>query len=369
MPHAPTRVIDTRTGVGTIAAPLSGERFVGLTVVPPPPHTTAVVLNVTADRPTNESFLTLTPTKPTAAAGTSNLNYPAGRTIANLVTVPLADPDLPGVWLYNNTGTVDVIADLAGFYVDDEATPTGDGFTATSPKRVLDTRPGTTTGGPRPPRARRDPHRHRRRRRRHPHRHHRRGRQPHRHRHHRPVPPHRRTHRHRAADGVQPQLARRRHHRQPGHRRGRTRRRHPAPQQHRHHPGHRRRRRLVQHHRRRRLPTRHPHPHPRHPPHLADRRTPGPLGPGGTRTIDAPAVPDGATAVVANLTGVQPTATTHLTAWPTGTTLPTASNLNLPAGAIRPVAATIAVDPQARFDLRNNSGWVHTLADLQGYYG
>ncbi len=46
-----------------------------------------------------------------------------------------------------------------------------------------------------------------------------------------------------------------------------------------------------------------------------------------------------------------------------------ASNLNLPAGSIRPVLATVAVDAQGRFDLRNNSGWIHALADLQGYYG
>lgn len=85
--------------------------------------------------------------------------------------------------------------------------------------------------------------------------------------------------------------------------------------------------------------------------------------------VSSPRVPTGATAVVVNLTGVTPTAATHLTAWPDGTILPTAPNLNLPAGAIRPVLATVGSFGQGRFDLRNNSGWIHALADLQGYYG
>jgi hypothetical protein len=74
---------------------------------------TAVALNVTATDPTAGGFLTVYPgggTRPTA----SNLNFRAGQTIANMVLVPVG----PGntVRFYNLSGTVNVIADLTGYY-------------------------------------------------------------------------------------------------------------------------------------------------------------------------------------------------------------------------------------------------------------
>ena len=66
--------------------------------------------------------------------GTSSLNLAPGRTRANLVTVPLGAQGR--VRLRNNSGSVHVLADLAGFYA-----PAADSsFTAADPVRVLDTR-------------------------------------------------------------------------------------------------------------------------------------------------------------------------------------------------------------------------------------
>ncbi len=72
----------------------------------------------------------------TTRPGASNLNVVAGQTIPNLVTVALGSGNR--VTLYNASGTIDLIADLAGYYSSDA----GAGFTAVSPVRVLDTRTG-----------------------------------------------------------------------------------------------------------------------------------------------------------------------------------------------------------------------------------
>jgi hypothetical protein len=80
-----------------------------------PSNATAVVLNVTATETTAPSFLTVWPAgeaRPTA----SNLNWVAGQTVPNLVTAKLGQGGRLSI--YNLAGTVDVIADVAGYYVD-----------------------------------------------------------------------------------------------------------------------------------------------------------------------------------------------------------------------------------------------------------
>jgi len=134
----PTRVLDTRDGTGTggSKAGLGAGQTLTLTVLGLPAGATAVALNVTANRPTAASYLTVYPggtARPTA----SNLNYLAGQSIPNMVLVPLG-PDKK-VTFYNAAGTVNVIADLVGYY----APGTGAGFTGKDPTRVLDTRIGT----------------------------------------------------------------------------------------------------------------------------------------------------------------------------------------------------------------------------------
>jgi hypothetical protein len=78
-----------------------------------PAGTTAVALNVTVTGPTVACDLSVYPggsAKPDA----SSLNFVKDQTIPNLVLVPLG----PGntVTFYNDAGTVNVIADLVGFY-------------------------------------------------------------------------------------------------------------------------------------------------------------------------------------------------------------------------------------------------------------
>ena len=131
----PKRIMDTRTGTGAPMTKVGPGGRVTLTIPGLPVGTTAVTLNVTVTNPTAAGHLTVYPagaTQPTA----SNVNFVRGQTVANLVVVSVG----PGgkVTFYNSAGTVDVIADLAGYY-----TPTlGALFIGRALDRILDTRIG-----------------------------------------------------------------------------------------------------------------------------------------------------------------------------------------------------------------------------------
>ncbi|MFL6126272.1 RCC1 domain-containing protein [Actinophytocola sp.] len=135
-PRAPVRLLDTRTGTGTggSTSPVGPGGTLTLDLSGAVPATaTAVVLNVTGVAPTAATFITVHPAgtgRPTA----SSLNLPAGDIRANQVTVALgADRE---VALYNFAGNVHIVADLAGHY----ATGAGARFTALPASRFLDTR-------------------------------------------------------------------------------------------------------------------------------------------------------------------------------------------------------------------------------------
>lgn len=97
----------------------------------------AVVLNLTGTGPTSAGSITAYPsgtTKPLA----SNLNFGAGQTIANQAVVPLGSDGQ--IRLANNSGgTIDLLADVAGYFRAGEATEIGT-FVPVAPTRVLDTR-------------------------------------------------------------------------------------------------------------------------------------------------------------------------------------------------------------------------------------
>jgi alpha-tubulin suppressor-like RCC1 family protein len=57
-----------------------------------------------------------------------------------------------------------------------------------------------------------------------------------------------------------------------------------------------------------------------------------------------------------------------VTAWPTGTTRPNASNVNLTAGETRPNLVTVALSPNKTVSLFNNAGSVNLIVDLTGFY-
>ena len=142
-PLAPMRLLDTRHAVGvTTTNPVAAGADLVLSVPSvagvPAADVSAVVANVTVTQPTAGGHLTLYPHNGEPLPTASNLNFTAGQTVANLVTVPV---DGGGVVLHNgSSGTVHVLMDLQGFYGR-----TGSGFKPLAPTRVLDTRSGLGT--------------------------------------------------------------------------------------------------------------------------------------------------------------------------------------------------------------------------------
>src|SRR5207302_2677845 len=74
-------------------------------------------------------------TKPNA----SNLNWSAGETLPNRVTVPIGAGGK--VTCANSSGRADLIIDVNGYYTD--ATAAGASFVTLSPIRIVDSRNGT----------------------------------------------------------------------------------------------------------------------------------------------------------------------------------------------------------------------------------
>jgi alpha-tubulin suppressor-like RCC1 family protein len=134
-PLPPTRVLDTRTGTGVKprnpdgSLPLNLAGFI-------PADATAVVFNLTATNVTANTHVIAWPHGKTRP-DTSNLNMAPGETRANLVTVALGTDRT--VDLFNNLGGIDLIADLAGFYLPGE----GLAYYPLDPVRVADTRSTT----------------------------------------------------------------------------------------------------------------------------------------------------------------------------------------------------------------------------------
>ncbi len=133
VPQAPLRVLDTRIGTGGHIGLVGAGQSITLSVPGRPAGATAVVLNVTATASSGTTVIAVYPAGALPAA--SNLNVVRGRTAANLVVSRLGTAG--DVSLRNNSGSVHLIADLAGFYV---AGGSGAGFFGTAPTRLLDTR-------------------------------------------------------------------------------------------------------------------------------------------------------------------------------------------------------------------------------------
>ncbi|MGP0031324.1 MAG: protease pro-enzyme activation domain-containing protein [Acidimicrobiales bacterium] len=95
------------------------------------------------------------------------------------------------------------------------------------------------------------------------------------------------------------------------------------------------------------------------------------LGPQSTLTIKVAGlagVPaSGATAVVVNLTGVGPSAQTHLTVFPTAP-VPTTSDLNLVPGVTRANLVVATLSSTGTISIYNNAGSTDVVVDVLGWY-
>jgi PQQ-like domain len=134
----PVRLLDTRSSGGPLGAGRSRNLTVAGVSPGAPAGATAAIINVTVTSTTAPSFLTVYPTG-NARPLASNLNWAAGKTVANLVAVRLGAGG--AVTLYNSSGSANVVVDLEGYF----AAPSGTAGqeVALTPARITDTRSGS----------------------------------------------------------------------------------------------------------------------------------------------------------------------------------------------------------------------------------
>lgn len=135
-PVGPTRLVDTRNGVGAPGRIGAGRQVIvqvanGVTV---PADATAAVVNVAAVNPSAAGFVTVHPCSD-RVPDTSTLNYVAGQTVANTTIAALSGAGQLCVWTYAQT---DILVDITGWLSPRGATR----LTSIGPTRVVDTRSG-----------------------------------------------------------------------------------------------------------------------------------------------------------------------------------------------------------------------------------
>jgi hypothetical protein len=143
---APTRVFDTRRGLGGVpvakvgAFDGSGERLkvqvAGTNGVPSGGNAAAVMVNVTVDETAASAFGGYVTAYPCDAnpPNSSNINFVSGRTIANSVVAPLSADGAVCFYVY---GQAHVLADITGWLASGPTI-----YTAMTPVRFSDTRSG-----------------------------------------------------------------------------------------------------------------------------------------------------------------------------------------------------------------------------------
>jgi hypothetical protein len=157
----PARIAATKSGLGGRLGPLgpggefdlavTGSPLTG-TAVSVPANATAVVLNVTAVAPTRNTFVSV---YPTPLAGNpvprvSTLNPQVAHNTANAAVVAVGAGGK--VRVYNSVGNVNVIVDIAGYYVPTGSDSAALPYASVTPQRIFSTisgvglQPGVATG-------------------------------------------------------------------------------------------------------------------------------------------------------------------------------------------------------------------------------
>lgn len=133
-------LLDTRSGTGIAAAGALGPnstdtvQVTGAAGVPNDGTVTAVVLNLTAINGTSNSYIGVYPGTSGPSAATS-VSFAPNEVFANTVIVPLGTDGT--LKFYNFAGTVNVAANVAGYY---STSATGSTFSVVTPTHLLDTR-------------------------------------------------------------------------------------------------------------------------------------------------------------------------------------------------------------------------------------
>ena len=138
----PTRILDTRKGVGAAKKQIPSDGSINVTVAGAngiPDDATAVAVNLTSVDSTKNGLITAYPTGQ-SLPGVSNLNYAGGSTVANMAIIPIGTD---GQVTFDNTSTgpVDLLADVAGYYTADSTTAGASAYIPfPAPERIFDSR-------------------------------------------------------------------------------------------------------------------------------------------------------------------------------------------------------------------------------------
>ncbi|MBR7836439.1 PKD domain-containing protein [Actinospica durhamensis] len=143
-PVAPTRILDTRSGLGAAKAKLTTTTSVHIPITGVdgiPADATGVVLSLIAVDTVENGAVTCYPDA-TTEPGVSNLNFGGNQTIDNLITVPVpADGAIDCALSGDSGSSADLIGDLEGYY----SSGSSSSYVAIQPGRILDTRTGLNT--------------------------------------------------------------------------------------------------------------------------------------------------------------------------------------------------------------------------------
>ena len=111
---------------------------------------------------------------------------------------------------------------------------------------------------------------------------------------------------------------------------------------------------------------------PEAPARILDTRSPSaPLAANSNRVVQVTGhggVPAGATSVVMNVLGISTTGGGYITAYPTGTTRPTASNLNLVAHQTAAVLVVAKLSSAGQVTLFSSGGPTNVVLDVAGWF-
>jgi hypothetical protein len=135
VPVRPTRVLDTRHGLGAAEAPVAGGTSLPLTVAGTagvPADAAAVVLNVTVPKPHARGFVTVYPDG-SPRPWSSAINFGRDQTLAGMVVAKVGDGGQ--VDLYTSA-TTNLVADVLGWV------PAGSSYYPLTPRRSMDTKTG-----------------------------------------------------------------------------------------------------------------------------------------------------------------------------------------------------------------------------------
>ena len=153
-PMTPQRLVDTRTGVGGVGGRLTAEASVDVQVTGKlgiPDTASAVMINVTAVDSGGRGYLQVVPRGRAALRSSSTLNVDApGQTIPNAAFAPIGDAGQITVF---TTFATDLVIDVSGYFLPAQTAAAGR-LQPLTPNRILDTRialgwtPPSTTAPP-----------------------------------------------------------------------------------------------------------------------------------------------------------------------------------------------------------------------------